>query len=65
MKLATREVFNSAAIKLKKLQGEYKNIKDNKTGEDRSNWDCFDTMDAIIKFFGQQTSYKAYCGNPV
>lgn len=42
--------FQQCRDKIKKLKGEYKKIKDKhgKTGEDRSDWDYFDAMDAIL-----------------
>ena len=48
MKLADR-TFQQCRDKIKRLKGDYKKIKDKhgKT-EDRSNWDYFDAMDAIL-----------------
>ena len=42
--------FQQCRDKIKKLKGEYKKIKDKhgKTGEDRSDCDYFDAMDAIL-----------------
>lgn len=42
--------FQQCRDKIKKLKGDYKKVKDKhgKTGEDRSNWEYFDAMDAIL-----------------